>query len=57
MKKNKTINILLVLLCFLLLGFVYVNTQLMGNFQESNQAELVEPANNNDEVSTEDVNP
>ena len=43
MKKNNTINFLLLVLCFLLLGFVYVNTQLMDTFQKSDQAELVTP--------------
>lgn len=43
MKRNDTINILILVLCFLLLGFVYVNTRLMDNFEETEHTEMVSP--------------
>lgn len=39
MKKNDSINILFLFLCVLMLGFVYVNSQMMDSFQSEDNTE------------------
>ncbi|MEX0812186.1 MAG: hypothetical protein WD048_08200 [Chitinophagales bacterium] len=34
MEKNQTINVLIVVLCILLIGFVYINGRMIDDFQE-----------------------
>ena len=52
MKQNNTINILFLLLCILLLGFVYMNTRMIDHFKLNEQTEglnhVTEPAENHD---------
>lgn len=46
MKQNNTINILFLVLCVLLLGFVYLNTRMMETFKLHDHSEslnVVEP--------------
>lgn len=48
MKQNSTINILFLVLCILLLGFVYMNTRMIDHFKLNEQTEglnLTEPSN------------
>lgn len=42
-KQNTTINVLFVILCILLLGFVYLNTKMIDHFTEGNRSENVQP--------------
>lgn len=34
MEKNDTINVLIVVLCVLLIGFVYINGKMVDDFQD-----------------------
>ncbi len=46
MKQNNSINVLFLVLCVLLLGFVYLNTRMMDTFKLNDQTEslnVVEP--------------
>ena len=55
MKQNNTINILFLVLCVLLLGFVYMNTRMINHFKLNEQTEglnVTEPADNDLELIT-----
>lgn len=42
MEKNTTINVLIVLLCVLLIGFVYINGKMMDDFNERKTTEQID---------------
>lgn len=41
MKKNNTINVLIVVLCVLLIGFVYINSKMMDEFNDHKTTEKI----------------
>lgn len=56
MKQNSTINILFLVLCLLLLGFVYMNTRMIDHFKLNEQTEglnITEPTPSNNNLDTE----
>lgn len=63
MRQNNAINILFLLLCVLLLGFVYLNTRMIESFNLNDTTEgmnVAAPTTNTDaaiEVELEQMNP
>ncbi len=45
MKKSYTFNLLMVFLCVLLLGFVYLNSKIIDQFNTDKQRASAKPAN------------
>ncbi len=45
MEKNNTINVLIVVLCVLLVGFVYINSKMMDEFNEHKTTEKIKLEN------------